>query len=79
MSADEVEVLDTAMENADRFYRVQWKGMDSSDADAQRACDAFKAVSEVGEVGEIGNQSCIKLSLVVGDLSLLNDNSPRFI
>ena len=76
MSADEVEVLDTAMENADRFYRVQWKGMDSSDADAQRACDAFKAVSEVGE---IGNQSCIKLSLVVGDLSLLNDNSPRFI
>ena len=47
MSAEEVEVLETAVENADRFYRVQWKGVGSSDADAEQACIAFKAVSEV--------------------------------
>ena len=50
LSVEEVEVLETAVENADRFYRVQWKGMDSSDADAERAADAFKAVSQVGHL-----------------------------
>ncbi len=46
-AAQEYEVVWTAIDNADRYYRVMATGVQSKAADAERASAAFKAVAGV--------------------------------
>lgn len=45
VSIEEYEVVQEALENADRFYRLTAVGLDSSPADAERAAEAFRSVA----------------------------------
>jgi hypothetical protein len=45
VSIEEYEVVEEALENADRFYRLTAVGPNSSPAEAQRAAEAFRSVA----------------------------------
>jgi len=68
LGIEEIEVLEVASENADRFYRVMSPDATSSNTEADTAANAFRAVVKAGRGGM--GQACSLPTLSVTSLAI---------